>query len=86
MIHSHSKPTWMRIAACVDAENVDIFFDETHRKKVNAAKKICRACPSMQQCLEYAIRHQEHGVWGATTTNERAKFMRATRRIAQSTD
>lgn len=76
----------MLTAACVEVDNADVFFDETHRKKVNAAKKICRSCPSIKQCLEHAIKYQEHGIWGATTTNERAKFVRASRRLAQSVD
>lgn len=37
-----------------------------------AAKKICRACPIVEECFTYAIEtNQRHGIWGATSPDER---------------
>lgn len=37
-----------------------------------AAKKICRSCPMVEECFTYAIEtNQRHGVWGATSPDER---------------
>jgi WhiB family redox-sensing transcriptional regulator len=36
-----------------------------------AAKAICSSCPLKLQCLEYAMKNYEVGVWGGTTENQR---------------
>lgn len=48
------------------------------------AKLICRGCPVRTACLQYALDHQEHGIWGGLTEDERAevKRRRAARRTA----
>lgn len=54
-----------------------IFFpEEEDRKSVNAARKICMRCPLKDQCRDYAVRHREDGVWGATTAYERRRLRR----------
>ena len=35
------------------------------------AKKICESCPLRIQCLEYALKNAEYGVWGGTTEEQR---------------
>jgi hypothetical protein len=36
------------------------------------AKELCDTCPVKQQCFEYALEtHQEYGIWGGTTPDER---------------
>lgn len=42
--------------------------------RANEAKKICANCPYLKECLEYAIEHNEDGVWGGTSRNERRKI------------
>jgi WhiB family redox-sensing transcriptional regulator len=42
------------------------------RRREDAAKTICRDCPVLVPCREYALTVQEpYGVWGATTPLER---------------
>ncbi len=36
-----------------------------------AAKAICSSCPLKLQCLEYAMKNYEVGVWGGTTEHQR---------------
>ena len=44
-----------------------------------AAIAMCRKCPVLKQCLEYALRHPEsaeYGVWGGTTVAQRRRILR----------
>lgn len=57
----------------------DIFFppsDEpraSRRDREDAAKALCGTCPVLAQCRRYALDSAEpHGIWGATTPEERA--------------
>ena len=43
-----------------------------------AAITMCRSCPALKQCLEYALRHPEsaeYGVWGGTTVAQRRRIL-----------
>ncbi len=45
----------------------------------DAAIDICRKCPVLTQCLEYALRHPEsaaYGIWGGTTDAQRRRILR----------
>ena len=44
-----------------------------------AAIDMCRKCPVLKQCLEYALRHPEsaeYGVWGGVTVAQRRRILR----------
>ncbi len=46
---------------------------------VEAAIAMCRSCPVLKQCLEYALRHPEsteYGIWGGTTPFQRRRMSR----------
>ena len=46
---------------------------------VEAAIDMCRSCPVLKQCLEYALRHPEsteYGIWGGTTPFQRRRMSR----------
>ena len=57
--------------ATVDPE---AFFPEKgvggHRA-VKIAKNICKKCPYVERCLQWAIDNSESGIWGGTTERER---------------
>jgi WhiB family redox-sensing transcriptional regulator len=64
-------------ALCTQVDVGDIFYpDQGGNPK--AAKKVCRRCLVAQECLEYALAHNERfGVWGGLSERERrslAKF------------
>ena len=47
---------------------------------VEAAIAMCRKCPVLKQCLEYALQHPEsteYGVWGGTTVAQRRRILRS---------
>jgi WhiB family transcriptional regulator, redox-sensing transcriptional regulator len=72
---------WQRDAAC-RGDGAVAFFPPPHfeRKDVRlarerVAKTICRSCPVVEQCLDYALKTREpHGVWGGLNEFERQKI------------
>lgn len=40
------------------------------------AKKVCNRCEAKGPCLEYALAHDEEGVWGGTSGHERRRMKR----------
>jgi WhiB family redox-sensing transcriptional regulator len=44
-----------------------------------AAKDLCSRCPLQVQCLQYAIRNSEIGIWGGTTESQREGLRRSQR-------
>ena len=73
-------PAWYKQAACVGVSG-DIFFEEGVRRLVIEAKTYCYKCPVRIDCLEYAIKAEEIGIWGGMTTTERRREARLRRRI-----
>jgi len=84
---SWSEPApgdWRALAACRTAEP-DLFFPVGStgpaQRQIEAAKDVCRQCPSQSPCLEFALRTgQDAGVWGAMSEEERRAIRRARRR------
>ena len=47
---------------------------------VDRARKICRGCPVLNQCLEYALEARiDHGVWGGCSERERRRILKRRR-------
>ena len=47
---------------------------------VDRARKICRDCPVMATCLEYALEERiDHGVWGGCSERERRRILKRRR-------
>jgi WhiB family redox-sensing transcriptional regulator len=65
---------WRAQAACIG--HGDLFFEDRMRTVVSKAKRICDKCAVKQECLDYALRNNEEGVWGGLTANERRKVKR----------
>jgi|TARA_B110000285_G_C14830205_1_gene470505 WhiB family redox-sensing transcriptional regulator len=70
---------------CAD-EDPELFFPQeveyadgtTHSSYTNlpTAKAICGACPVAVDCLTYALKNHELGVWGGTTEDQRKALRR----------
>ena len=58
----------------------DVFFARTQNEDVvEAAKKLCVACPLRQVCVDTAMEHpdyQQHGIFGGLTAHERKQLKR----------
>lgn len=58
----------------------DLFYRVEEERNVNAypyidaVRSICAKCPIWEDCLTYAIRHEQYGVWGGLTSMERKSF------------
>jgi hypothetical protein len=67
--------SWHKDAACKGQRN--LFFgpyNERTSAKIRReyeAKKICKDCPSLTQCRDYARSHVEFGIWGGETEEDR---------------
>ena len=62
---------WMRDALCAQS-SPDLWFPEGSLHEVNAeARRICKKCPVIDECLAYAFGNEGFGVWGGMTSLER---------------
>ena len=68
------------MASCATTDP-EVFFPERgmNVSHNNVVKRICRSCPYVQPCLEWALENREMGIWGATTEMERRKIRRKNR-------
>lgn len=69
--------SWMDSAQCVGLPT-ELFFDTTY---AGHAKSVCGACEVREQCLEYALTQEVHGVWGGLTDRERTKLRSRARSV-----
>lgn len=66
---------WQDRAICAQTDP-DAFFPEKGGS-TREAKKICLDCPVRQECLDYALDHDERfGIWGGFSERERRRLSR----------
>lgn len=73
---------WRHRAICVD-EDPELFFpigdDGPSLLQITEAKTVCRRCPVVSDCLNWAIESgQDAGVWGGMSEDERRALKRRT--------
>jgi len=69
-------PYWPDGALCAQSDSEQWFPPPGGTPE--PAKAICRRCPLVQECLDYALAHNiRYGIWGATTAVERAQLRKA---------
>jgi WhiB family redox-sensing transcriptional regulator len=74
---------WLDLGACRD-EDPDLFFPIAPAgpslAQVAAAKVVCARCTVRDACSRFALEtHQDHGVWGGMSEEERRAMWRARR-------
>ena len=80
---------WRHNAVCRE-EDPELFFPIGNTGpallQIEEAKAVCRRCPVMEACLQWALESgQDDGVWGGLSENERrAMKRRAARNRARS--
>ena len=77
--------TWRNRAACLD-EDPGLFFPiwkpGVDLDQIAEAKAVCHRCEVIEPCLKWAIEsHQDDGVWGGLSADERHDLNRRTARI-----
>lgn len=73
-----SLPAWRAKAACLD-EDPELFFPSGNTGsalvQVEQAKAVCRECPVITECLDWALDTGQHnGVWGGKSEDERRRI------------
>ena len=73
---------WAAEALCAQTDPEMFCPDAKSREDARSdAKQVCGNCPVRQDCLVYALTHNEpYGVWGGLTPAERRKL-----RVSQTT-
>jgi WhiB family redox-sensing transcriptional regulator len=74
---------WVEQALCRKFNDPKIWFpDEAgDTEAAQEAKEICKQCPVIEACLEWAIDNNEQGIWGGMGISQRAR-LKTTRRRA----
>jgi WhiB family redox-sensing transcriptional regulator len=74
--YSNDDDRWQERALCAQTDP-EAFFPEKGGS-TREAKKICEVCPVREQCLTYALEHDERfGIWGGLSERERRRLKRA---------
>ena len=71
------------VAPCATMDP-ELYFPERgggQEQETKIAKRICNTCQYKVACLEWAVDHDEVGIWGGTSEKERRAFRRQKRRI-----
>ncbi len=81
-----SAANWRSAGACSSADP-DLFFPISSvglgEQQIARAKIICAGCQVRQECLDFALGHdQVYGIWGGTTPEDRQRERRRKRRAA----
>ena len=72
----HRPLTWTDEAACQGQTRL-FFAPAGERPEARAvreaqARAVCRACPALVECRDWAREHREYGFWGGESEEERA--------------
>jgi len=62
-------PSFGERVACRSSDS-ELFFSE-RAQDISLAKSICHSCPLIRACAEWAIRHEDYGVFGGLSAKER---------------
>ncbi len=76
---------WKLRAACRDHPDPDLWFpDSNSHIATRPAVQICRICPVVDKCIEFADSKQiPYGIWGGVGQRERAHTVTAQRRATR---
>lgn len=74
---SFLTPEWMTRGLCRGAHTEDFYPTRGKWSAANyAAADLCKRCPVRDECLQYALDHDEIGIWGATSGKQRRRIKR----------
>jgi WhiB family transcriptional regulator, redox-sensing transcriptional regulator len=76
---------WRHHAACREVDP-ELFFPIGNTGpallQIDEAKQVCRRCPVMEPCLQWAVESgQDAGVWGGMSEDERRAYKRRVARV-----
>jgi hypothetical protein len=65
------EDSWQHKALCAGHEDDLWFPDDADKATARNACRVCRSCPVLKSCRAAGILGDEHGIWGATTRDQR---------------
>jgi WhiB family redox-sensing transcriptional regulator len=65
---------WVENALCAQTDP-EIFFPDKGASN-RAAVAVCKLCPVKPECADWALRHNEVGIWGGMSANQRKELRR----------
>lgn len=70
--------TWRRYGACVGKPTAWWYpsSEVLLTDEVLEAKALCEGCPVKEQCLAWALAHEDDGIWAGTSERERRRIRR----------
>ena len=75
-VDDDSALAWQGDALCAQTDP-EAFFPEKGGS-TRDAKRVCQGCTVRDECLEYALAHDERfGIWGGLSERERRKLKKA---------
>lgn len=72
-------PAWDGTEACATI-GVALFYNDDRKTQYenkeleHELKSICNSCHRLNECREYAIKHEYYGFWGGMTLTERREY------------
>lgn len=69
------------LASCKGLDTELFFSDDMFMQPNPTVQAICNLCPETANCLSWAMSNGESGVWGATTSKQRAALKRGIMRL-----
>lgn len=64
---------WFKLAACLGMD--PSLFNPQRGESPEPAKQVCASCFVRSDCLAWALKHREAGVWGGTTVRQREHML-----------
>lgn len=58
-------------ANCIGTDGDSFFPEQPSISPKSLPLRVCAACDIMEECKEYAILHERHGIWGGTNPTQR---------------
>lgn len=65
----------------IDAYFPDLFDEDAACVVPSEIQQQCAMCPLKQQCIKWAIDHDEFGFWGGTSRYQRRLMQKVTKRV-----
>lgn len=66
------------MGAVCQSVGTDLFFsdDDGEYTHLDSVRKVCTGCPARSTCLEWALKHENEGIWAGTTPIQRKNMRR----------
>jgi WhiB family redox-sensing transcriptional regulator len=67
---------WRPLAACYRTDT-SVFYQQESARGISVSERaisLCLSCTVSEQCLNYALKHEDYGFWAGTTAKDRKRI------------